>query len=132
MEKIGHTPDPFSSLPTELALMVLSYLPSPSIASLRLSSRTFRQIPIIVFRSLIQQDFPWLWEIEQMEIKKTHWFMLYQSIRFTLSGLKGIQNRKRIWGEIEEMVRRIEGERREGNIEGWDGWDTPLETAHPV
>lgn len=54
--------DPFSKLPQELKLMVLSYLGLIDIANIRLASRCFRQLSQGFFRSLILRDMPWLWE----------------------------------------------------------------------
>ncbi|KAK5133062.1 hypothetical protein LTR08_008267 [Meristemomyces frigidus] len=57
------SPDAFAALPHELRLLTLSYLPSRDIASLRLASPTFRQLPITLFRDLLQREMPWLWEL---------------------------------------------------------------------
>lgn len=54
--------DPFTALPTELRLMILHDLCSKDVASLRLSSRVFRQLSISLWHHLIQEDFPWFWE----------------------------------------------------------------------
>ncbi|KAF1950717.1 hypothetical protein CC80DRAFT_426304 [Byssothecium circinans] len=55
--------DIFTKLPLELRLQILSYLPSQTIANLRLSSRTFRQLPILLWRDLLLTEMPWLWEV---------------------------------------------------------------------
>lgn len=54
--------DPFTLLPAELSLQILTHLPSSSIASLRLSSRAFRQLPQTLFHHLLRTELPWLWE----------------------------------------------------------------------
>ncbi|KAF2169609.1 hypothetical protein M409DRAFT_52136 [Zasmidium cellare ATCC 36951] len=54
--------DPFTTLPAELRLMILQDLPSQSIASLRLSSRAFRQLPISLWHHLLLKEMPWFWE----------------------------------------------------------------------
>jgi hypothetical protein len=54
--------DTFRLLPQELKMEVLSYLGSKDIASLRLSTRSFRQLPISLWRRLIHEEMPWLWE----------------------------------------------------------------------
>lgn len=54
--------DPFTLLPAELSLQILTHLPSSSIASLRLSSRAFRQLPQTLFHHLLRTEMPWLWE----------------------------------------------------------------------
>ncbi|KAL1602680.1 hypothetical protein SLS60_006098 [Paraconiothyrium brasiliense] len=55
--------DVFSSLPLELRLQTLSYLASSDIAHLRLASRTFRQLPILLWRDLLLREMPYLWEV---------------------------------------------------------------------
>ncbi|KAF2497518.1 hypothetical protein BU16DRAFT_316138 [Lophium mytilinum] len=55
--------DPFNNLPLELRLEILGYLSPKDIASLRLSSRNFYQMPIFLWREFVQRDMPWLWEI---------------------------------------------------------------------
>ncbi|PLB46609.1 hypothetical protein P170DRAFT_466063 [Aspergillus steynii IBT 23096] len=58
-----HHKDPFAQLPPELRNMVLDRLVAKDIASLRLASRTFYDIPISLFHGLIRKEMPWLWEI---------------------------------------------------------------------
>jgi hypothetical protein len=55
--------DVFSSLPLELRFQTLSYLASSDIASLRLASRTFRQLPVLTWRDLLVKEMPYLWEV---------------------------------------------------------------------
>ncbi|KAF2444319.1 hypothetical protein P171DRAFT_361703 [Karstenula rhodostoma CBS 690.94] len=55
--------DVFSSLPLELRLQTLSCLGSSDIANLRLASRTFRQLPILLWRDLLLKEMPYLWEV---------------------------------------------------------------------
>ncbi|RDW64349.1 uncharacterized protein DSM5745_09760 [Aspergillus mulundensis] len=146
--------DIFSLLPAELRHLVLQYLPSKDIASLRLASRTFHQLPVSLFYRLLIEDMPWLWEIwsddppyfwatvteknlqdhekEGIDVHdpyrqggttrcvishtidvekhleqwtypkpsryKTNWFTLYCDIKKNWHELKGLRNRKRIWG----------------------------------
>ncbi|KIN03069.1 hypothetical protein OIDMADRAFT_102868 [Oidiodendron maius Zn] len=59
----GLSTDLFNTLPQELILDILFYLPSRSIANLRLASRAFRQLPISVFRTLLMDEMPFLWEV---------------------------------------------------------------------
>jgi len=54
--------DAFTALPYELRMELLSYLDSRDIANLRLVSRSFHQLPISLFHSLILRELPWLWE----------------------------------------------------------------------
>ncbi|KAJ4287752.1 hypothetical protein N0V90_012456 [Kalmusia sp. IMI 367209] len=61
----GTTPagqDLLACLPAELKFQVLDNLRSSDIAALRLSSRTFRQVPISYFQKLLNREMPWLWE----------------------------------------------------------------------
>jgi hypothetical protein len=54
--------DIFASLPQELGLQILFHLEPKDVASLRLVSRAFRQIPIYFWRHLLLKEMPWLWE----------------------------------------------------------------------
>jgi hypothetical protein len=56
------TSDIFGKLPNELRDEVLTSLDSKDIANLRLSSRTFRHLPVTLWRDLIQKELPWIWE----------------------------------------------------------------------
>ena len=93
--------------------MVTQYCSSKDIANLRLASRAFRQIPIIQFRRFVIEEMPWLWEAVDFPIAETDWYRLYRMVKFCWVDLKGLKNRRRIWKDVEEIVRRI------GNIE-WE------------
>lgn len=187
------TQDAFAKLPRELSLLILSQLSSNDIASIRLASRSFQQLPISFFHSLILREMPWLWEawkippgsyshwaclgsdeighaIQQRDLAildvrdyvrivgeelpelkerlreyqiplereaeaqlqhalkkaesvphhlpqgKTNWFRLYTLITRHWSSLKGLQNRRRIWKDCQELLRRVEAYRAEGKI----------------
>ena len=100
--------DPFRSLPREITGMVQEYLSSKDIASLRLASRACRRIPSLLFRKLLLEEMPWMWEVEEIiNGRFAFWHQLYCAIKFDWAGLKGLQNRKRIWKDAEEIVRRI-------------------------
>lgn len=99
--------DPFLRLPEELKLMVMEYLPSKDLANLRLASRICSEFPRIMFRRLIPEDMPWFWEVSELAVS-TDWFTLYKSMKFFWCNIKGIQNRRRIWKDVEEIVKRIE------------------------
>lgn len=57
--------DLFLKLSSELRLGILEHLDGASIASLRLSSRAFRQLPQTLFYMLLRHEFPSLWEAAQ-------------------------------------------------------------------
>ena len=100
--------DPFLSVPMEVTSMVLEYLSSKDIASLRFATRAVRQVPQLMFRRLLLEDMPWMWEVEQIKaLTHAGWNQLYCAIKFDWIGLKGLQNRKRIWKDAEHIVRRI-------------------------
>jgi hypothetical protein len=193
--------DPFDSLPVELRTQVLDHLSSKDIASLRLASRVFSQLPVSYFQSLLQRECPWLWEawptrlhpeqgsypkwafmstaevVETSERQakdfaildnycqmvkedipesspvidaayeaqflaiqdahrlqndsedskpfylpptKTNYFTLYTLITRHWQQLRGLQNRKRIWKDCVEILRRVAVYKEEGRI-GDDG-----------
>jgi hypothetical protein len=61
MKEPSHA-DPFNRLPVELRNEILNDLSSKDIASLRLASRVFCQLPISYFQTLLRRECPWLWE----------------------------------------------------------------------
>lgn len=109
--------DPFIKLPVELAGMVLDSLSSKDIANLRLATRTFQLLPVNLFRRLLFEEFPWLWEAQAMSVRETNWYVLYQDVKFCWGNFKGLKNRARIWKDVEEIVRRIGKYREEGRIQ---------------
>jgi len=58
--------DPFSFLPPELKNKILARLSPSEINALRLSSRSFRQLPKQIFKSFIMEEMPWFWEIDEI------------------------------------------------------------------
>lgn len=104
-----HPPlDPFAQLPEELRLMIIDYLPSRDIANLRLASRICLEIPRVIFRRLMLQDLPWFWEAEGLPLGQTDWYQLYTRVKFSWVNLKGLRNRKRVWKDVEYIVRQME------------------------
>ena len=109
-------PDPFGNLSAEISDMILENLGSKDIASLRLASRMFRQLPNLLFRRLLSEDMPWMWEFEGSQRGKVDWHEMYMKSKFFWINLKGLQNRKRIWRNIEEVFKRIQRHREQGKI----------------
>jgi ribosomal protein S27AE len=128
--KPGNLGDPFTGLPTELKNMIVSHLSSKDIASLRLTSRSFRQISRTVFRRLIREELPWFWEYDTLEeyrleclqyenglsqeaaaTKHTqmtvNWLEIYTRLCIAKRTILGVQNRARVWDLTEEVVRRV-------------------------
>ena len=80
--------------------MVVEYLPSKDIANLRLTTRAVRQLPDILFRRLLLEDMPWMWEAEDMPRGSVDWHKFYCTVKFGWLGLKGLRNRERIWKDV--------------------------------
>jgi hypothetical protein len=59
--QIGHD-DVFASLPPEIRLLLVSLLDASDLTNLRIASRTFTKLPNSVWRRLVQEEMPWLWE----------------------------------------------------------------------
>jgi hypothetical protein len=114
-----NTTDLFLKLPIEILYIILDRLPSAAIASLRLVTRTVRQLPIILFRRLLLEDMPWLWEAHGLAIGETEWWRLYQLLKFWGDDFHGLKNRARIWKDVSEIVNRIEKYREESLIRRW-------------
>jgi len=87
--------------------MIIDYIPSKDIANLKSASRVFSHISMIVFRRLVLQDMPWLWEANDLPLIKMNWYDFYKHAKFYWANFKRMQNRKRIWRYVEEIVRRI-------------------------
>ena len=101
--------DPFEDFPVELRITILEELRSKDIANLRLASKAFRPLPLSLFRKLLLQDMPWMWEIDEMPIaRKMDWYDFYMKCKFGWSRLKGLQNRRRIWLLMEGIVEKIQ------------------------
>jgi hypothetical protein len=191
--------DPFYRLPVELRTEILDNLPSKGIASLRLASRVFSQLPIAYFQTLLRREHPWLWEawptnlnptqtsypkwaystaseisdrnkrqardfailddycrivkkeipesaeevdeayaVRYREIQEAHklqneveddakpfylppsgtnYFVLYTLITRHWQQLRGLQNRKRIWADCAEILRRVRMYEAQGRID---------------
>jgi len=99
--------DPFLRLPQELKDMVINELSSKELASLRLASRAFYEVQTFLFRRFVLEDLPWLWEANDIPRNHTDWHQLYVNAKLYWSTLKGLQNRKRIWKDIEWIVKRM-------------------------
>ena len=115
--------DPFSQLSAEITSMILDYLGSKDIANLRLATPVFRQLPTIMFRRLLLEDMPWLFEVKDLDIAKTNWYDCYCAFKSGCRDLKGLRNRKRIWRDVEGLIRRIQVYRGEGMF----SWHLDLE-----
>jgi hypothetical protein len=64
-------PDLFCSLPQELKFQILEYLDPKDIATLRLSSRAFTELPISLWKRLLRKEMPWLWEVYDSTVPST-------------------------------------------------------------
>lgn len=110
--------DTFSKLSAEITSMILDHLGSKDIANLRLATPVFRQLPAILFRRLFLEDMPWLFEAKDLDVASVDWYDWYCRWKFGQVDLKGLRNRRRIWRDVEEIVRKIQKNREEGRIGG--------------
>ena len=108
--------DLFMNLPNELRAMILDNLSSKDIANLRLTTPAFRQLNTTLFRRLLLEDMPWLWEAKDLPKGNTDFHRLYKLFKFCWMNIKGLKNRERIWTDVSEVVTRIDRYRREGTI----------------
>ena len=107
-QKHNPSSDQLSKLPTEIVYHLLSYLGSKDIANLRLTSPHFRPLPANIFRMLLFEDLPWIWEVEDFPITEVDWHALYLVMKAASEELKGLKNRKRVWGFVSRACERIE------------------------
>lgn len=108
--------DPFSRLPAEVNSMVLDHLGSKDIAKLRLATPVFRQLPTILFRKLLLKEMPWLFEVKDLDVARINWHDCYCALKSACRDLKGLQNRRRIWRDIEELITRVDVYRSESMV----------------
>lgn len=59
--------DRFAKLPAELKLDILSSISSEDICNLRLVSRSFRQLPLCLYRDILMKNMDWFWEARPVE-----------------------------------------------------------------
>lgn len=71
---------------------------------------------MIVFRQLVLEELPWLYEARELPVGNTDWFKLWNKVQTSWKDLKGLKNRRRIWTDVHEVVSRIERYRKEGRI----------------
>ena len=108
--------DRFNSLPEEIKLEIINWLPSSDIASLRLASRAYRQLPIFLWRTLLQKEMPWLWEVWSTD-EPHPWALVATAARFK-EKQKDIEDREeeleslRFYREVlrEEMPETLESD----------------------
>ena len=110
--------DPFSVLSAEITGMILDNLGSKDIANLRLATSVFRQLPTILFRRLLLEDMPWLYEMKDLDVASVDWYDCYCKSKHFCEDLKGLRNRRRTWRDVVEIVGRIQQLRKEGKISG--------------
>jgi hypothetical protein len=82
---LASTDDPFQTLSPELRLILLEMLEKRDVANLRLSSKTFSQLPRTFFRQLIGDEMPWVWELGCLGSKEipregVDWFTLWNKL----------------------------------------------------
>ena len=59
---------------------------------------------------------PWFFEVKDLDVAKYNWYELYCALKSSWKDLKGVRNRRRIWWDLEEILRRIDGFRKEGKV----------------
>lgn len=63
-------------------------------------------------------DIPWLFEAKDLDVARIDWYNFYCSCKSGRGDLKELRNRRRIWRDAEEIVKRIQKYRKEGKICG--------------
>lgn len=104
--------DAFSRLPLELRLQLLSYLNSSDIANLRLTSRTFRQLPILLWRDLLLREMPYLWEVWSDDLP-----FMWATVQF-----EDVEQHQKVEAETAAWRARTENIIRESLPEALDAW----------
>ena len=117
--------DLFSLVPIEVRIPILHRIPFTELASLRLMSRRFAEIPMTHFRDRLARDMPWAWEVLQENGElvappagmRIDYKEMYRLVRRTVGtgvgAIKAMRNRKRIWEYCERILELI-AEAKEG------------------
>jgi hypothetical protein len=100
--------DPFVKMPHELLHIILKHLSSEDIANLRLVTRAYTELPVVLFRDRLLEDMPSLWEMNDLPAGEYDWCRMYNMVKHCWLQLKGLKNRKRVWKDITEIMTRIE------------------------
>ena len=90
--------DLFASLSPELRLDIMLRLPREDVATLRLASLSFQQLPQKYFNHLVRSEMPWVWEIESLQGKHTDWHALWCRLS-AADGGSGTDAAERNWLE---------------------------------
>jgi hypothetical protein len=104
------------------------------------TARVEYQCQLQVYRDVIREEMPWMWKewcdaeppysdvtlkdaallVASTSIKlpraQTNWYQLHRDITAHWGELKGLQNRRRIWKDVEEIISRVKKYREEGKI----------------
>lgn len=64
------------------------------------------------------EDMPWLFEVKDLDVACVDWYDWYCKWKSCHEDVKGLRNRRRIWRDVEEIVRRIQMYRKEGKVHG--------------
>jgi hypothetical protein len=112
--------DLVSTLAAETLIIILNHLSPEDVATLRLASRKFTEIPMTHFRDRLFLDMPWAFEIYQHngELRPppdgyaVDYKEMYRLVRRTagtgVGSIRAMQNRKRIWEYCERILNLIE------------------------
>jgi hypothetical protein len=110
--------DFISPLPAETTVRIFDYLTALEVATMRLVSRRFAEIPMLHFRHRIQRDMPWAWELFGRDKllraplgKRIDYKEMFRLVdRTTGTGLGAVpamRNRKRIWDYCDSILELI-------------------------
>ena len=108
--------DPFSQLSAEITSMILDCLGSKDVAKLRLATPVFRQLPTILFRRLLLEDMPWLFEVKNLNVARINWYDCYCAFKSLCRDSKGLRNRRRIWENVEHWITILQEQRMLGAL----------------
>jgi hypothetical protein len=109
--------DPFARLPAELLLTIVGQLPLASMKCLQDTSSTVARLELSngFWKRRIRRDMPWLFDLpdpahgdesqkEEPDWAKTYADLLERSDASSPLQIRGLVNRRRIWGVCEEFV----------------------------
>ena len=93
---VASNQDVFANLSSELIQMLTTYLDRRDVGNLRLVSSSFRQLPQIYFRRLVETEMPWLWELATVDTRKLDWYTLWCKL-FAADGGSYLDVKEREW-----------------------------------
>lgn len=140
--KLRPATDIFTKLPLEVRCSIVSHIRISDLAELRQASSSFDALPQFVFFEMLTHEMPWFYEawcslpisrwatttasklkegeqpddlqMEALSGAATNWEYLATELVRLETEAPGLKNRKRIWTDCQQILKRVDKYRRDG------------------